>query len=102
MQDLVDMHIFAEAHAILEGLAAQDCSAALQWCSQHRARLRKIRSKLEFRLRIQVGPSHIHPSSNKSAHDPWCDICCPKQHTYSIKRVQFLSSLRGHLCLLRV
>ena len=55
VQDLVDVHIFAEAHAILEGLARQDCSAALQWCAQHRTRLRKIRSKLEFTLRIQVG-----------------------------------------------
>ena len=58
VQELVDVHIFAEAHAILDGLARQDCSAALQWCTQHRPRLRKIRSKLEFRLRIQVINSH--------------------------------------------
>jgi hypothetical protein len=54
MQDLVDVHIFSQAAAILEGLARQDCSAALAWCAAHRARLRKIRSKLEFMLRIQV------------------------------------------------
>ncbi len=64
VQDLVDVHIFAEAHAILEGLARQDCSAALQWCAQHRARLRKIRSKLEFRLRIQVGTVPDRLASN--------------------------------------
>ena len=54
LQDLVDVHIFSEANIIVDGLARQDCSAALQWCTLHRARLRKIRSKLEFRLRIQV------------------------------------------------
>lgn len=53
-QDLVDVHIFAEAHAILEALARRNCTAALQWCGQHRSRLRKIRSKLEFMLRIQA------------------------------------------------
>ena len=58
MQELVDVHIFAEAHAILDGLVRQECSPALQWCAQHRARLRKIRSKLEFRLRIQVSTVH--------------------------------------------
>ena len=68
MQELVDVHIFAEAHAILEGLAAQDCSAALQWCAQHRARLRKIRSKLEFRLRIQVSSLRYIPSCNALPH----------------------------------
>ena len=48
------MHIFSQAAAILEGLARQDCSAALAWCAANPARLRKIRSKLEFMLRIQV------------------------------------------------
>ena len=48
------MHIFADAHSILEGLARRDCGAALAWCAQHRARLRKLRSKLEFMLHTQV------------------------------------------------
>ena len=62
MQELVDVHIFADAHAILEGLARRDCSGALQWCAQHRARLRKLRSKLEFMLHTQARLQIPHPA----------------------------------------
>ena len=62
MQELVDVHIFADAHGILEGLARHDCGAALHWCGQHRARLRKIRSKLEFMLHIQVRLRGLPPA----------------------------------------
>ena len=54
-QDLVDSHIFIQARSILEGLAQNDCSAALAWCEENRTRLKRLKSKLEFKLRVQVG-----------------------------------------------
>ena len=71
VQELVDVHIFADAHAILEGLARRDCSAALAWCAQHRTRLRNLRSKLEFMLHTQVRLRRQPP-----AHCPQIQPCC--------------------------
>ena len=73
MQELVDVHIFADAHAILEGLAQRDCSAALAWCAQHHTRLRKLRSKLEFMLHTQVCLRELPPAL--SLHSQPC--CVP-------------------------
>lgn len=55
-QPLVELHIFAGAQRVVEALRAHDCGLALAWCEEHRARLRKARSRLEFKLRVQVGP----------------------------------------------
>ena len=53
-QALVDVHIFEGARGVLEALRAHDCAPALAWCEEHRPRLRKLKSKLEFKLRVQV------------------------------------------------
>lgn len=53
IQPLVELHIFAGAQRVVEGLRAHDCGLALAWCEEHRARLRKARSRLEFKLRVQ-------------------------------------------------
>jgi hypothetical protein len=50
---LSDMHIFAQAQRVIMSLKAHDCSAALEWCEANRARLRKAKSSLEFKLRLQ-------------------------------------------------
>ena len=64
MQGLVDTHIFEEAQPILKSLQRQDCGPALVWCAANRAKLRKAKSKLEFRLRVQVGTRlHTGPST---------------------------------------
>lgn len=54
MQDLVDTHIFESAREVVEGLRRRDCGPALIWCEDNKARLKKIKSKLEFKLRLQV------------------------------------------------
>ena len=59
LQDLVDSHIFLQARSVLEGLGRHDCTAALAWCEEHRARLKRLKSKLEFKLRVQVSPLHF-------------------------------------------
>lgn len=52
-QDLSDAHIFAACQPVIEALRRHDCGPALQWCDVHRARLKKVKSKLEFSLRVQ-------------------------------------------------
>jgi macrophage erythroblast attacher len=47
------MHIFAQAQRVIQSLKQHDCSAALAWCDANRARLRKAKSSLEFKLRLQ-------------------------------------------------
>ena len=50
---LVDWGIWEGAAPALAGLAARDATPALAWCAAHDARLAKLRSPLEFRLRLQ-------------------------------------------------
>jgi macrophage erythroblast attacher len=50
---LVDIHIFQGARRVVEALQNHDCAAALQWCAEHQPRLKKIKSNLEFKLRVQ-------------------------------------------------
>jgi len=51
--DLVDIDIFVSSRKVIEGLKHHDCTEALQWCADNRSKLKKIRSNLEFSLRIQ-------------------------------------------------
>ena len=54
LQELVDMHVFMEARAVMDGLRQHDCTAALAWCQENQTKLKKIKSKLEFKLRVQA------------------------------------------------
>jgi len=51
--DLVDIEIFISSRKVIEGLINHDCTEALQWCADNRSKLKKIKSNLEFSLRIQ-------------------------------------------------
>lgn len=53
IQDLVELQIFEEAQVVLRALKNRDCSAGLDWCARYRVRLKKLKSKLEFRLHAQ-------------------------------------------------
>lgn len=50
---LVDHGLHSECQAILRDLRAHDTSTALAWCAQNASRLRRLQSRLEFRLRLQ-------------------------------------------------
>lgn len=54
LQELVDLHLFEGAQVIVQALQQHNCKPALEWCHQHQPRLRKLKSKLEFRLCLQV------------------------------------------------
>jgi len=51
--DLVDASVFAGAREVCADLRRRSCSSALQWAAEHRARLRRHQSSLEFKLRMQ-------------------------------------------------
>jgi len=52
-QDLVDHDVFADISRIEAGLQAHSCVEALAWCNEHKIALRKAKSPLEFKLRMQ-------------------------------------------------
>lgn len=51
--DLTDAHVFAAAQGVLASLERRECGEALEWCAAHATRLKKAKSPLEFRLRVQ-------------------------------------------------
>ncbi|GAX80658.1 hypothetical protein CEUSTIGMA_g8093.t1 [Chlamydomonas eustigma] len=50
---LCDVNIFRQAREVSQALQNKDCSIALKWCDDNSSRLKKIKSKLEFDLRVQ-------------------------------------------------
>ena len=57
LQDLVDAHVFEDAQDIIHSLQRHNCGPALAWCAANKPRLKKAKSKLEFKLRVQVSCS---------------------------------------------
>lgn len=53
LEPYVDAHIFASVVHVDESLRAHRCTEALQWCAENRRRLSKLKSTLEFDLRVQ-------------------------------------------------
>ena len=51
---MTEEHIFIEAQPIVSSLHMHDCGPALAWCHANKAKLKKGKSKLEFKLRTQV------------------------------------------------
>lgn len=50
---LVDYDLYAECQAIRLDLEGHNTASALAWCAQNASRLRRLPSRLEFRLRLQ-------------------------------------------------
>jgi len=50
---LVDSHVFTDAQEVADALRARNCGPALAWCLANQGRLKKAKSHLEFRLRVQ-------------------------------------------------
>ena len=51
--DLVELEVFARAGTVLREIEAGKCTLALAWCQENRSLLRKLKSTLEFELRLQ-------------------------------------------------
>eukprot|EP01137_Pigoraptor_chileana_P011367 Opistho-2@62104 len=53
VEEYVDIDLFVEAQKIEDALLRHDCTQALAWCADNKSRLKKIKSSLEFDLRVQ-------------------------------------------------
>jgi len=53
IEDYVDIDLFMQANIIEDALRNHSCTECLHWCNEHRSNLKKIKSNLEFKLRLQ-------------------------------------------------
>lgn len=53
LRDLTNLDLFLVSKEVEDSLAARDTTRCLAWCHEHRSKLRKLRSSLEFQLRQQ-------------------------------------------------
>ncbi|KAK5795196.1 Macrophage erythroblast attacher [Gossypium arboreum] len=53
IEELVDLEVFQEAKKVVDALKNQEVGPALAWCAENKSRLKKSKSKFEFRLRLQ-------------------------------------------------
>ncbi|KAJ7185503.1 CTLH/CRA C-terminal to lish motif domain-containing protein [Mycena filopes] len=53
IETLVDIDLFSDIKRIEGALARHSCTEALAWCSENKMALRKMKSTLEFDLRLQ-------------------------------------------------
>ena len=51
--DCVNVEVFLTAREVEDSLAGRDLSKCLAWCHDNRSRLRKLKSSLEFQVRLQ-------------------------------------------------
>ncbi|KAI8349200.1 CTLH/CRA C-terminal to lish motif domain-containing protein [Choanephora cucurbitarum] len=53
IEDIVDIQLFSQAERIEQALRNRSCKECLAWCSENKSSLRKMKSTLEFNLRLQ-------------------------------------------------
>lgn len=53
IETLVDIDLFMDIHRIETALGRHSCTEAIGWCSENKTALRKMKSTLEFELRLQ-------------------------------------------------
>ncbi|KAJ3416833.1 GID complex subunit containing RING finger motif [Chytridiales sp. JEL 0842] len=53
IENLVDVELFEQSRRVEEALRKQNCTECLAWCKENSSGLKKIKSTLEFNLRLQ-------------------------------------------------
>jgi macrophage erythroblast attacher len=61
IEDLVDLQLFAQSEKIEQALRNHSCKEGLIWCLENKSSLKKMKSTLEFNLRLQ---EHIELARN--------------------------------------
>ena len=56
----VDVEVFLTAREVEDSLAGRDLSKCLAWCHENRSRLRKLKSSLEFQVRVRDRDRSCH------------------------------------------
>lgn len=95
LQGLTDMHLFADTQNVLTAFESKNCSAALQWCHLHATRLRKMKSPLEFQIRVQEYIELLRTNSHQAALEyarqhltPWAEYF-PGEFRKSVALIAF-------------
>lgn len=52
--DLTNINLFLVAKEVEEALARKDTSKYLSWCQENKSKLRRLKSNLEFNVRLQA------------------------------------------------
>lgn len=68
LSDFIDFEAFQTARNVQEDLRAHSCSKALAWFGANRAKLTRLGSSFEFKLRLQEFVEMIRPSAQSPAH----------------------------------
>ena len=53
LAELTQLELFRQSRQVEEALLLGKTAPAIQWCAEHRSKLRKIGSNFEFRVRLQ-------------------------------------------------
>ena len=53
IEDLTNISLFLVAKEVEESLAQKDISKCLAWCHDNKSKLRKMKSNLEYNVRLQ-------------------------------------------------
>ena len=64
-----DVDPFSDSRRVLASLDARECGPALEWCRQHRSRLRKVKSPLEMNLHLQIMTEYVRDGRRRDALD---------------------------------
>jgi len=77
IETLVDVEMFTDIRRIEVALGSHSCTEALAWCNENKSALRKMKSTLEFDLRLQ---EYIELSRSRQTHEA---IAYMKKHLVS-------------------
>jgi len=94
LERLVDLQPFLASHPIIEALSVGDCALALKWCHTNRPKLKKLKSSLEFNLRLQEFVELVRGEKLEEA------IAYARKHLAPLARGPSLLSVKRHMALL--
>ncbi|KAH7923099.1 hypothetical protein BV22DRAFT_1093538 [Leucogyrophana mollusca] len=93
IETLVDIELFTDIHRIEDALSRHSCTEALVWCSENKTALRKIKSTLEFELRLQ---EYIELARARKTQDA---IAYSKKHLVSWQDTHLKQILQASMLL---
>ncbi|CAN0550780.1 unnamed protein product, partial [Ectocarpus sp. 12 AP-2014] len=67
IQDFVTIELFERAKEVEAAIRAKDLGPALRWCEDNSSRLRKLESKLEFRVRERAFLEMVRANKKEKA-----------------------------------
>jgi len=85
---LSNTEVFLTAREVEESLAGQDLTKCLAWCQENKSRLRKLKSSLEFQVRLQEYLELVKSGKKLEAVKHAKKFLCPETESEHISVVQ--------------